>query len=49
MGGSERPDEDRGVRVTQPAVLDRLVLFHEAEPGCAFRRLDDYRLEGGTR
>jgi hypothetical protein len=30
-------------------VLDRLVLFHEAEPGRAFRRLDDYRLEGGTR
>lgn len=35
--------------LTAPAVLDRLVLFHEAEPGRAFRRLDDYRLEGGTR
>jgi hypothetical protein len=32
-----------------PVVLERLVLFHEAEPGSAFRRLDDYRLEGGTR
>ena len=32
-----------------PVVLDRLVLFHEAEPGAAFRRLDDFVLEGTTR
>lgn len=29
-----------------PIALDRLVLFHEAEPGAAFRRLDDYPLTG---
>lgn len=27
-----------------PVRLDRLVLFHEPEPGAAFRRLDDYVL-----
>jgi Protein of unknown function (DUF1045) len=32
-----------------PIVLDRLVLFHEAEPGAAFRRLDDFVLEGAMR
>lgn len=32
----------------EPVVLDRLVLFHEAEPGAAFRRLDDFVLEGTT-
>jgi hypothetical protein len=31
-----------------PIVLDRLVLFHEAEPGAAFRRLDDHVLTGGA-
>lgn len=31
-----------------PLVLDRVVLFHEAEPGAAFRRLDDFVLEGTT-
>lgn len=29
-----------------PIVLDRLVLFHEAEPGAVFRRLDDFVLRG---
>ena len=29
-----------------PIRLDRLVLFHEAEPGAPFTRLDDYELEG---
>ena len=29
-----------------PIRLDRLVLFHEAEPGAAFRRLDDFPLTG---
>ena len=33
----------------EPVMLDRLVLFHEAEPGAAFRRLDDFVLEGTTR
>jgi len=33
----------------EPVVLDRLVLFHEAEPGAAFRRLDDFVLEGTMR
>lgn len=33
----------------EPVRLDRLVLFHEAEPGAAFRRLDDFVLEGTTR
>jgi putative phosphonate metabolism protein len=28
-------------------LLDRLVLFHEAEPGAPFRRLRDYPLTGG--
>lgn len=32
----------------EPVMLDRLVLFHEAEPGAAFRRLDDFVLEGTT-
>jgi hypothetical protein len=32
----------------EPVLLDRLVLFHEAEPGAAFRRLDDFVLEGTT-
>ena len=32
--------------LAQPIVLDRLVLFHEAEPGAAFRRLDDFVLKG---
>ena len=31
-----------------PVTLDRLVLFHEAEPGAAFRRLDDYLLKGAS-
>jgi hypothetical protein len=31
--------------LTAPIRLDRLVLFHEPEPGVAFRRLDDYPLE----
>jgi putative phosphonate metabolism protein len=31
------------------AVLDRLVLFHEAEPGVPFRRGDDFLLEGTPR
>jgi hypothetical protein len=35
--------------VRQPVVLDRLVLFHESEPGAAFRRLDDFVLEGTTQ
>ena len=34
--------------LAQPIVLDRLVLFHEAEPGAAFRRLDDHVLTGGA-
>jgi hypothetical protein len=29
-----------------PILLDRLVLFHEAEPGAAFERLDDFALQG---
>jgi hypothetical protein len=29
-----------------PVRLDRLVLFHEAEPGATFRRLDDFVLKG---
>ena len=33
----------------QPVRLDRLVLFHEAEPGAAFRRLDDFVLKGSGR
>jgi len=37
-----------GEALAQPIVLDRLVLFHEAEPGGAFRRLDDHVLTGGT-
>lgn len=32
--------------LAEPVVLDRLVLFHEAEPGAAFRRLDDFVLKG---
>ena len=32
--------------LSAPVMLDRLVLFHEAEPGAAFRRLDDYLLKG---
>ena len=32
-----------------PVRLDRLVLFHEAEPGAAFRRLDDFVLKGSGR
>jgi len=32
-----------------PILLDRLVLFYEAEPGAEFRRLDDYVLVGPTR
>lgn len=34
--------------LAQPIVLDRLVLFHEAEAGAAFRRLDDHVLTGGA-
>lgn len=37
-----------GAALAQPIVLDRLVLFHEAEPGGAFRRLDDHILMGGA-
>jgi hypothetical protein len=37
-----------GAALAQPIVLDRLVLFHEAEPGGAFRRLDDHVLTGGA-
>jgi hypothetical protein len=32
--------------LAEPVVLDRLVLFHEAELGAAFRRLDDFVLKG---
>ena len=32
-----------------PVRLDRLVLFHEAEPGATFRRLDDFVLKGSGR
>lgn len=32
--------------LTAPLTLDRLVLFHEPEPGSPFQRLDDYELEG---
>jgi hypothetical protein len=32
--------------LSAPVMLDRLVLFHEAEPGAAFRRLDDFLLKG---
>lgn len=32
--------------LAEPIRLDRLALFHEAEPGAAFRRLDDFVLEG---
>lgn len=32
--------------LAEPVRLDRLVLFHEAEPGAAFRRLDDFVLKG---
>ena len=32
--------------LSAPIRLDRLALFHEAEPGAAFRRLDDYVLTG---
>ena len=31
-----------------PIVLDRLALFHEAEPGAAFTRLDDFVLQGSA-
>jgi hypothetical protein len=37
-----------GAALAEPIVLDRLVLFHEAEPGGAFRRLDDHILTGGA-
>jgi hypothetical protein len=36
-----------GAALAEPIVLDRLVLFHEAEPSGAFRRLDDHVLTGG--
>ena len=32
--------------LAEPIRLDRLALFHEAEPGAAFRRLGDFVLEG---
>jgi hypothetical protein len=35
--------------LSAPITLDRLVLFHEAEPGQPFRRLDDYVLMGPTQ
>lgn len=31
-----------------PVRLDRLVLYHEAKPGAAFTRLDDFALEGAA-
>ena len=34
--------------LAEPVRLDRLVLFHEAEPGAAFRRLDDFVLKGAA-
>lgn len=34
--------------LSAPIWLDRLVLFHEAEPGGMFRRLDDHILSGGA-
>lgn len=34
--------------LAEPVVLDRLVLFYEAEPGAAFRRLDDFVLKGAA-
>lgn len=30
--------------LAEPVVFDRLVLYHEPEPGSYFRRLEDYRL-----
>jgi len=35
-----------GPLIGQELLLDRLVLFHEAEPGAPFRRLRDYPLGG---
>ncbi len=35
-----------GFATTEPLLLDRLVLFHEAEPGAPFTRLRDYPLTG---
>ena len=37
-----------GAALSQPILLDRLVLFHEAEAGAPFRRLDDHILTGGA-
>ena len=37
-----------GAALAEPIVLDRLVLFHEAEAGAPFRRLDDHILTGGA-
>ena len=37
-----------GATLSEPIVLDRLVLFHEAEAGAPFRRLDDHILTGGA-
>jgi hypothetical protein len=34
--------------LAEPVRLDRLVLFYEAEPGAAFRRLDDFVLKGAA-
>ena len=52
--GRQGPMRDRAeqwfkAELREPVLLDRLVLFHEAEPGAAFRRLDDFVLEGTTR
>jgi len=37
-----------GAALSVPILLDRLVLFHEAETGAPFRRLDDHILTGGA-
>lgn len=37
-----------GAALVEPILLDRLVLFHEAEAGAPFRRLDDHILTGGA-
>jgi hypothetical protein len=49
-----QPMRERGAHwfadaLAAPVPLDRLVLFHEAEPGAAFRRLDDFVLKGSGR
>ena len=37
-----------GAALAEPILLDRLVLFHEAEAGAPFRRLGDHILTGGA-